>query len=259
MLHSLRFSHLSEAQFDFVMHVCARRGLDPWMGHVTATVVQDASTGLPALDIVTTYAAVRLLSERTGLYDGENAPQWCGPDGVWVDVWDDQGGSNFPLAAMKTVRRRDITEPFVGVAMWGEYAEIVDGKVSDNWKKHGVRLLAERAAILGHISAFPEECSSIYSTETDPTDGKPPEPTVTDDDDDEADHDGPETRPELAGMMIDLGYKTPAQRQVVIDAVAKKFPSLCEESQIAFYAQVYKEGKRLAKAKAEVADVVDNV
>jgi len=178
LLHRLKFSHLTESQFDFVMYVCARRGLDPWLGHVTALVVQDAQTGLPTLDIVTNHSAERLLSERTGLFDGEGAPQCCGPDGGWVDLWDFQGGSNFPLAARMTVRPRDITEPFVAVATWGEFAEIVDGKVSDDWKKHGVRLLADRAAILGHASAFPEESSSVWTQEEDTSARSTPEPTV---------------------------------------------------------------------------------
>jgi hypothetical protein len=61
--------------------------------------------------------ACAVCSERTGQLDGSQS-YWCGPDGVWVDVWLD---SKPPAAAKTIIYRKGCAHPFTATARFADF------------------------------------------------------------------------------------------------------------------------------------------
>lgn len=99
---------------------------------------------------------LRTLAAKTGEMDGLQT-QWCGPDGVWADVW---LGDGPPAAARVDVYRRHCRHPFTGIARWDEYQS--GGPM---WAKMQALMLAKCAAALAYRCAFPMEVSGLYTSE----------------------------------------------------------------------------------------------
>lgn len=110
----------------FFAQVCAHRQLDPFAGEICAVPRRQKVKGRrdeweTVHTIQVTVDGYRAIAERSGLYGGQDAPQWCGPDGVWRDVWLEEGP---PAAARVAVYRLDWSRPVVGIARYASYVQL---------------------------------------------------------------------------------------------------------------------------------------
>lgn len=158
---------------------CHTRGLDPFRGQAYLLPIDGK------LVFHTSIAGYLSRAEATGEYRGLTQTQWCGPDGLWRDVWLDK--NNPPSAAKIGVRRSTLDDIEWAVAHYDEYAPIIeewtwDPEVRGKKNKTGrlrpskmwrpaaeggkpAVMLAKVAKALGFREAFPEQCAGFYLTE----------------------------------------------------------------------------------------------
>lgn len=146
---------------------CKRTGLDPFARQIYAVFRYDTKANREVMTIQVSIDGFRLIAERTGKYGGQLGPQWCGPDGVWQDVW---LSDKPPSAARVGVIRTDFREPLWGVATYRTFA----GK-SSFWSRMPDVMLAKTAESQALRRAFPLDLSGLY-TEEELTDIDSPRP-----------------------------------------------------------------------------------
>ena len=133
-------------------YACQRTGLDPFSKQIYAIKRGGKMTIQAGID------GLRSIAERTGQLDG-SATEWCGPDGVWVDVWLD---SKPPAAAKTILHRKGASHPFVGVARFADYNA---GQGQGLWSKMPAAMIAKCSEALALRKAFPADLSGVYSTD----------------------------------------------------------------------------------------------
>jgi len=163
--------------------VCKRTRLDPFAKQIHAVFRKqkvrdrDGERWVEIMTIQTGIDGYRLIGEMTEEYNGQDEPLWCGEDGAWKDVWLPK---EFPHAAKVCVYRKGIERPFVGIALWSEYAQtyVKDSKeyVNPTWSKRPAGQLAKCAEALAFRKAFPQNTSGVYvKEELDQMDNELPE------------------------------------------------------------------------------------
>jgi len=139
---------MTDAQFKVFMAAARHLELDP-LARQVVPVFQGGK-----MTVQTTIDGFRLIAERTRKYRGQVGPFWCGPDGVWREVWLDDGA---PAAAKVGVKRSDFDEVMWGVARYKSYAK------GGNWNTMPDVMIAKVAEALALRKTFPAELSGAYT------------------------------------------------------------------------------------------------
>ena len=160
----------TDAEFALFLEVCRFSGLNPFTRQIHCVVRQGKNR---SVSFQTGIDGYRSQAEKTGLYAGQDAPEWCGPDGKWTDLW---LGADPPAAARVKVYRRDWDRPAIGVARWDAYVqttpvwgqergEIIGHRPNSMWEQRGPEQLAKCAESLAFRIAFPQQMAGVYTDE----------------------------------------------------------------------------------------------
>ncbi|HSX21165.1 MAG TPA: phage recombination protein Bet [Gaiellaceae bacterium] len=149
----------SDAELAVFIEYAQRTRLDPFAGQIYAIPVWDEKAKTYRYQFTTGIDGLRLVAERTGEYQGQDGPFWCGADGKWTEVWLSDAA---PVAAKVVVHRLG-RRPVQRVVKYGEFVQRDrQGRVRyGNWSDRPAHMLAIRAESHALRAAFPREMAGL--------------------------------------------------------------------------------------------------
>lgn len=161
LLKEMFLKDATDAELQLFVQVCNRTGLDPFNKQIYPIKRWSSEAKKEVMGIQVGIDGFRSIASRTGDYEGQTEPEWCGPDGIWKNVWLE----NVPPAAARIgVWRKNFREPLYAIALWKSYKQTKkDGSLTPFWSKMGELMLSKVAEALALRKAFPFELSGLYT------------------------------------------------------------------------------------------------
>lgn len=151
----------SDDEFRLFVQTTQRLGLDVFARQAFCVKRYDSQKRCEVAQTQVSIDGFRVIAERSGTYEGQTAPQWCGLDGLWRDVWLDREP---PAAARVGVYRKGHREPMWGIARYASFMQTKrEGGPNRMWATMPDIMLAKCAEAQALRRAFPQDLSGIYT------------------------------------------------------------------------------------------------
>jgi phage recombination protein Bet len=151
----------TDSDLQLLLYFARRTGLDPLLRQIYTRSAFDKRTNERKLTVQCTIDGFRLAAQRTGQYEGQTRPEFCGADGKWTDTWLSQKP---PVLARVGIWRKGFREPAWGVCRWDAYVQMTNnGQITHMWARMGDHLLAKVAEALAFRKAFPDILAGVYT------------------------------------------------------------------------------------------------
>lgn len=148
-------SGASPSEAAALIQVAQARRLDPFKRQIFFVKRWDSGKRCEVWAWQTSIDGYRAIAEDTGLYDGQDEPEY---------EYADPSDRRLPVLVKVRVYRKDISRPFVGIARYSEYVQLTkEGKPNSMWQKMPHGQLAKCAESLALRKAFPEELGDLHT------------------------------------------------------------------------------------------------